>query len=281
MKPQLVKEIRDKDGNLVKTVEPEVVRQVISKETSETFLSILETVVSQGTGKNAYIEGYRVGGKTGTAQKIIPGGGYSSSEYIASFMGVAPVNDPKLVCLVVVDSPQGLYFGGQVAAPAFKNIIRDSLRYMQVPAQVEENKIGGSAIVKKTLPNTINMSTADAVSLLKSSEFKVDIIGSGTKVKAQLPAAGSSYQQGSKVILYTSIPAAGEKPETVAAPDLTGRTVGEVIELTKMLNLNFEVQGSGKVVRQEPVPGTQVPIGAKITVIMEPESQTAMEQFGP
>jgi len=281
MKPQLVKEIRDKDGNLVKTIEPEVLRQVISKETSEVFLGILETVVSQGTGKNAYIEGYRVGGKTGTAQKIIPGGGYSSSEYIASFMGVAPVNDPKLVCLVVVDSPQGVYFGGQVAAPAFKNIIRDSLRYMQVPAQVEEDKIGGSGVVKKTLPDTIDLNITEAVGLLKSLEFKVDIIGDGTKVKAQLPVAGSSYQQGSKVVLYTSIPAAGDKPETVAVPDLTGRTIGEVIELTKMLNLNFEVQGSGKVVRQEPVPGTQVPAGDKIIVIMEPESQTAMEQFGP
>lgn len=281
MKPQLVKEIRDKEGNLVKTIEPEIVRQVISKKTSEVFLGILETVVSQGTGKNAYIEGYRVGGKTGTAQKIIPGGGYSSSEYIASFMGVAPVNDPKLVCLVVVDSPQGVYFGGQVAAPAFKNIIRDSLRYMQVPAQVEEDKIGGSGVVKKTLPNTVDMNLTDAVNLLKKLEFKVDIIGDGTKVKAQLPAAGNSYQQGSKVVLYTSIPAAGERPETVAVPDLTGKTIGEVIELTKMLNLNFEVQGSGKVIQQEPIPGTQIPIGDKIIVIMEPESQTAMEQFGP
>lgn len=281
MKPQLVKEIRDKEGNLVKAIEPEIVRQVISKKTSEVFLSILETVVSQGTGKNAYVEGYRIGGKTGTAQKIIPGGGYSSSEYIASFMGVAPVNDPKLVCLVVVDSPQGVYFGGQVAAPAFKNIIRDSLRYMQVPVQVEEDKISGSGVVKKTLPNTVDMNLTDAVNLLKKLEFKVDIIGDGTKVKVQLPAAGGSYQQRSKVVLYTSIPAVGESPETVAVPDLTGKTIGEVIELTKMLNLNFEVQGSGKVIRQEPVPGTQIPIGDKIIVIMEPESQTAMEQFGP
>jgi penicillin-binding protein 2B len=152
---------------------------------------------------------------------------------------------------------------------------------MQVPVQVEEDKISGSGVVKKTLPNTVDMNLTDAVNLLKKLEFKVDIIGDGTKVKVQLPAAGGSYQQRSKVVLYTSIPAVGESPETVAVPDLTGKTIGEAIELTKMLNLNFEVQGSGKVIRQEPVPGTQIPIGDKIIVIMEPESQTAMEQFGP
>ncbi|PKM89489.1 MAG: stage V sporulation protein D [Firmicutes bacterium HGW-Firmicutes-12] len=281
MKPQLVKEIRDNEGNLVETIEPEVVRQVVSKETSEVFLSILETVVSQGTGKNAYIEGYRVGGKTGTAQKIIPGGGYSSSQYIASFMGVAPVNDPKLVCLVVIDSPEGIYFGGQIAAPAFKNIMRDSLRYLQVTVQVEADKISGEGLQSVTLPDMVDMNITDAVKQLNKLKFKVDVIGDGTQVKAQLPLAGSSYQEGSKVVLYTSIPAAGDSPETVATPDLTGKSISEVIELTGMLNLNFEVQGNGKVVRQEPVPGMQVPIGDKIIVIMEQETQSVMEQYGP
>jgi stage V sporulation protein D (sporulation-specific penicillin-binding protein) len=281
MKPQLVKEVRDKEGNLVRTIEPEIVRQVISRETSETFLEILETVVSQGTGKNAYIEGYRVGGKTGTAQKIIPGGGYSTSEYIASFMGAAPVNDPKLVCLVVVDSPKGSFYGGTVAAPAFKNIVRDTLRYLQVPAQVEGAQIAGQGVKTVNLPNVAGLSVTEAVRQLSNAKFKPETIGEGTQVKVQLPQGGSAYQEGSRVILYTSIPSAGNNPETVAAPDLTGKTIGEVIELTEMLNLSFEVQGSGRVVRQEPVPGVQVPVGSKIIVILEEETQPAMEEISP
>lgn len=277
MKPQLVKEIRDKEGNLVKAVEPEVVRQVISKETSETFLEILETVVSQGTGKNAYIEGYRVGGKTGTAQKIIPGGGYSTSEYVASFLGVAPVNDPRVVCLVVVDSPKGSFYGGSVAAPAFKNIVRDTLRYMQVPVQVDGAMITGQGVKTAELPDTQGLSVTDALNQLTKAKFKPEIVGEGTQVKVQIPQGGASFQEGSRVILYTSIPAAGNNPETVAVPDLTGKTIGEVIELTGMLNLSFEVQGSGKVVRQEPVPGVQVPVGSRIIVVLEEETQPTLE----
>lgn len=281
MKPQIVKEIRDKDGNLVQTIEPERVRQVVSKETSETLLEILESVVSDGTGRNAYIEGYRAGGKTGTAQKIIPGGGYSSNEFVASFMGVAPANDPQVVALVIVDTPQGIYFGGQVAAPVFKNVIRDTLRYLQVPAQVTPEQISGNTKESIVVPNLTEMSVPNAVTQLQKMKLSVDVIGDGTKVKAQLPLAGNRLSPGKKVILYTSIPAAGSNPETVVVPDLTGKTVAEVNELTRLLNLNFELQGSGEVVSQEPVPGIQLPVGSKITVFLEPQAKTAMEQYGP
>jgi len=281
MKPQVVKEIRDKDGNLVKTIEPEVIRQVISQETSSTLMGILETVVSQGTGRNAYIEGYRVGGKTGTAQKILPGGGYSTSEYIGSFLGGAPVNDPQVVALVVVDAPQGIYFGGQVAAPAFKNIVHDALRYMQVPAQVEPGKIANNELKKVILPNLTGMDSKNAVSILEKSKLKVDILGNGTKVKAQLPLAGSELYEGGKVVIYTSVPASGQNPETVVVPDLTGKSVGEIKEITKLLNLNFLIQGSGVVVKQEPEPGIQVPVGSNLTIVMEPQAGSTFEPFGP
>lgn len=280
MKPQLVKEIRDKDGNLVKTIEPEVVRQVISQKTSRTMLDILETVVSEGTGANAYVEGYRAGGKTGTAQKIKPGGGYSTSEYIGSFLGVAPVNDPRLVVLVVVDSPQGVYYGGQVAAPAFRNIVRDTLRYLQVDAQVEAEKISNKQ-EKVNVPSFVGLSANDAAGKARKQNFKVEVVGDGTTVKAQLPLAGSQMLKGGKVILFTSIPAAEGQPETVAVPDLTGKTVGDVRELVKMLNLSFELVGSGVVVRQEPEPGIQVPVGSKITVYLEPQNQAAFEHISP
>lgn len=281
MKPQLVKEIRDKDGNLIESIEPEVVRQVISEDTAKTFLSILETVVSEGTGKTAYIEGYRVGGKTGTAQKIIPGGGYSTSEYIPSFLGVAPVNDPQIAVLVVVDSPQGAYYGSQVAAPAFKNIVHDTLRYLLVPVQLEPEKISGQDEKPVLVPNLVGMGLKEATAKLGGLKLKADIVGDGTQVKVQLPLAGSEVKSGSKVFLYTSIPAAENSPETIAVPDLTGKTAGEVMELTKFLNLSFEIQGSGVVVRQEPEPGQQIPVGSKITIYMEPQSQSVLEPLGP
>ncbi len=281
MKPQLVKEVRDKEGNVVKTVEPEKIRQVISKDTSRSVMSILETVVSAGTGRNAYVEGYRVGGKTGTAQKIIPGGGYSTSEYIGSFMGVAPVNDPQVVCLVVVDAPQGTYFGGQIAAPAFKNIVRDTLRYLQVPAQVEPEKLAENQVKSVVVPDVVAKEQNEAVRQLEKLKLTVDVVGNGTKIKVQLPVAGSQLPESGKVILYTSMPAQGDNPESVVVPDFTGKTVGEVQELARLLNLNFELQGSGVVVQQEPVPGDQVPVKSKIIVIMEPKSKSTLEPVGP
>ncbi len=281
MKPQLVKEIKDKDGNLIETIEPEKVRQVISQETSKTLMEILETVVSQGTGKNAFIEGYRVVGKTGTAQKIIPGGGYSSSEYVSSFLGAAPVNDPKVAALVVIDTPQGAYYGGVIAAPAFKNVVEDTLRYLQVPAQVQPDKIAGGRAKTVILQNLEGKELDETLSILKQSNLKADIVGTGSVVKAQMPLPGSTVQEGSKVLLYTSIPAAENCPESVVVPDFTAMTVGEVKELTRVLNLNFEIRGSGVVVRQEPEPYIQVEVGSKVIVFLEQPASSAVEPLSP
>lgn len=281
MKPQIVQEIRDREGNLVRKIEPEVVRQVISPETARQVMSILESVVSEGTGRNAYVEGYRVGGKTGTAQKILPGGGYSTSEYIASFLGVAPVNDPRLVCLVIVDSPQGVYYGGQVAAPAFRDIIRDSLRYLQVPAQIEPEKIAGSDLNTLVLPDLVDKDLDDAVKILSSKKLIAEVLGDGTKVKAQLPFAGTKVAENSKVVLYTSVPAEGSNPETVVVPDFTGKNIAEVKEEAGMLNLNFNILGSGIVVRQEPEPGQQIPVGNVITLYMEAQTEDVLQPIGP
>lgn len=281
MKPQIVQEIRDREGNLVKTIEPEVVRQVIAPETARQVMSILESVVSEGTGKNAYLEGYRVGGKTGTAQKVIPGGRYSTSEYIGSFLGVAPVNDPRMVCLVVVDSPQGVYYGGQVAAPAFKNIMRDGLRYLQVQAQINPEKITGNKQKTRELPSLLGMDISKAIKVLSNYKLKAEVVGKGTTVKAQLPLAGTKVVEDSKVVLYSSIPAKGAEPETVVVPDFTGKNMAEVKELAGMLNLNFEIQGSGEVVRQEPEPGKQIPLGSKISIYMESRVEDALQPIGP
>ncbi len=131
MKPYVVKEILSKQGDIVKKVEPVVVRRVISERTAARMRKILIGVIENGTGKLAKGPDFTAGGKTGTAQKIEPNGAYSHSKYVASFIGFAPAEDPQLVVVVMVDEPRGYYFGGVVSAPAFKNVVSDTLKYLQ------------------------------------------------------------------------------------------------------------------------------------------------------
>ncbi len=130
IKPQIVREIKNKDGAMVKSFAKEGLGQVISNEVSVEVKEVLESVVANGTGKNAAIEGYRIGGKTGTAQKVGPGG-YMPGKYIASFIGFAPADKPQIVFLVAIDEPEGIYYGGQIAAPVFKNVMQDVLPYIK------------------------------------------------------------------------------------------------------------------------------------------------------
>jgi len=132
MKPRIVKEIQDKNGGLVKSFKPVTVKRVISESTASTMKEILEGVVERGTGKKAKLSEYMAGGKTGTAQKIEANGTYSHSNFVASFMGFAPVDNPKIAVIICVDEPRGIYYGGSVAAPAFKKISESILRYLKV-----------------------------------------------------------------------------------------------------------------------------------------------------
>ena len=152
--PQLVRQVKDKDGNIIQDFEVKEVRRVISEETSKTVCELLESVVAEGTGSRAYIPGYRVGGKTGTAQKAGVGG-YLAGKYVASFIGMAPVNDPQLVALVVIDEPQGYpYQGGQIAAPVFKAVVEDTLHYMGVVSQFSDEE---EKAAEEESKNTVNV----------------------------------------------------------------------------------------------------------------------------
>lgn len=132
VKPHIVKAVQDKQGEIIKSFEPPLVRRVVSKETAAIMRDILSGVVSDGTGKLAEVEGYKVAGKTGTSQKIEPNGTYSHSKFIASFVGFAPVGDPKIAVVVMLDAPKPFYYGGVVAAPVFKRVAKDVLRYLEI-----------------------------------------------------------------------------------------------------------------------------------------------------
>ncbi|GAA0294232.1 stage V sporulation protein D (sporulation-specific penicillin-binding protein) [Gracilibacillus halotolerans] len=187
-------------GELVAEKEPEMKRRVISQNTSEQIRDALEHVVALGTGRSAFVEGYRLGGKTGTAQKVGPDGGYMENNHIVSFIGFAPANDPEIVVYVAVDNPKGVVqFGGVVAAPIVGTIISDSLRALDVPKQEDgiEKDYQWPEEPLVEIPDLIGLETKELQSYYFN--FQIDTVGDGNVILDQAPAAGEKVEQGSKI----------------------------------------------------------------------------------
>lgn len=198
-------------GEVVSENAPTLVRQVISEETSKQVRSALESVVANGTGGNAFIDGYRVGGKTGTAQKVI-NGRYSKSEHIVSFIGFAPADDPQIVVYTAVDNPKGIQFGGVVAAPIVRNILEDALEYMKVPPRkdqvVKKYKYGEIPIV--TVPDLVGHTSQEIYEDLNMN-FNLAKSGAGNVVINQAPKAGARVERGSTIRIYMGSEAEAEE----------------------------------------------------------------------
>lgn len=272
VKPHLVKQIIDNNGKVIKKFEPEVVRRVISEETAHQLCLILEGEVTVGTGLNAYIEGYRVAGKTGTAQKIKPGGGYLTNEHVASFVGFAPAVNPRLVCMVVVDAPQGYpYFGGWVAAPVFKNIMQDALHYLEVPMyKSPENDKTLEKVEDVLVPDVVNLPMAEAISLLNARGLKVKVSGNGNIVWQQTPQPRTKLQPGTQVIISMSPFDKDNKDGEVTIPDLQGKSMREVAKILSDLGLHLIPEGYGLAYEQSPAAGKVVTRGSSIKVKFQP-----------
>ncbi|NLF46063.1 MAG: stage V sporulation protein D [Syntrophomonadaceae bacterium] len=269
IKPHLVKQVIDNEGQVIKNNEPQIVRRVISAETAATLAGILEGVVTDGTGKNAYIEGYRVAGKTGTAQKVAPTGGYMSSEYVASFLGFAPADKPQLACIVVVDAPQGYpYYGGWVAAPPFREILKDSLRYLEVPAQGLTNKEDSREQV--LVPDVVNLPLAEAISTINNRGLHVKVSGTGNIVWQQTPKPQTKIYRGSQVIISLSPFEAGEQNGEVTVPDLQGKSMKEVARILADLGLHLLPEGYGLAYEQIPEAGKVITGGSSVKVNFQP-----------
>lgn len=200
--PYVVKRIVEPEtGEVIQENDPVVVRQVISEDTSEQVRLALESVVALGTGRNAYIEGYRVGGKTGTAQKV-NNGAYMVGNYIVSFIGFLPADDPKVVVYVAVDNPKGItQFGGTVAAPIAKSILEDAIVALDIPKSDDEiDKIYQWYETKyEELPDVVGFSLKEATKEL--DDFEVEVEGEGTKVVSMSPEGGTKVAVGSTVRL--------------------------------------------------------------------------------
>lgn len=188
-------------NTVVKQVKPEKVRSVISKETSDQVRFALENVVAHGSGRNAYIDGYRVGGKTGTAQKV-KDGSYMVGNYILSFMGFLPADDPEVVLYVAIDNPKGVVqYGGTVAAPVARNVLLDCIDALNIEKRSggydKTYKYGDTKTAK--IPDVVGMKVSEAMEHLGS--FEVEFTGKGDTVLEQTPEAGTSVSEGSTVRL--------------------------------------------------------------------------------
>ncbi len=207
MEPRLVSGLADNDGNIVETFDPAFKRQVVSQSTSMEVRLMMESVVFNGSGKEAYIPGYRVGGKTGTAEKLVDGA-YDEDRVIASFIAVAPVNDPKLAILVVIDEPEKSHFGSLTAAPLAKEIIEKSLIRMAVEPVFTEAELEIMNNDLLLVPDLNGMDAEDALAKLESMGLRCEIvpeienIDDTHKVLEQYPYAGFEAREGYSVIIY-------------------------------------------------------------------------------
>lgn len=207
MQPRLVKAYTDNKGNITKKIEPKKVRQVISKETSKEMLSIMNSVVTEGGGKIAYLSGYRLGGKTGTAQKVI-GGRYAEGKYVCSFVGVAPTDDPKIVVLAIVDEPTGVSaFGSTTAGPIIKEVMSNTLKYLGVKAEYTKEEKAENVKDKVEVPNVVGLTIGEAVQVLEEANLEANLdtdvdIPKNTKITDMFPKAGISVNEGSLISLY-------------------------------------------------------------------------------
>lgn len=238
MKPHIVKEIKNSDG-VVKSYEPEVVNRVISQETSDKMREILESVVSTpgATGKNAYVKGRRIGGKTATSEKIPRG----TDARIASFMGFAPANDPEIVCLIVLDEPQvDNKYGGTIAAPIAGELIDEILDYLGIEKQYSDGEKPDETI---EIPDVRGLSADEAKKKIVDAGLKYTISGdSSLDIEAQLPKPGVMVDKSSLVVLYTD---ETDSEKNVTVPSLKGLSVESARERLLTSNLNFEIAGAG------------------------------------
>ncbi len=262
LEPHIIKsKSNPQTGEVTKMNEVKKIRDVITPETAKAVSGYLEQVVSDqdiGTGRNAYIPGYRVAGKTGTAEKTgtvnAEGNAYDKTRAVVSFIGYAPADDPKVAIFFMIDEPNDPNAGGgSAAAPFVKEIMSQTLEYMGVPKQFSNTEIQSetaeteenSATLKVTSPNLIKMNLEDAKSKLLDEGIAYEQIGSGTTVLEQYPTAGSAMYAGQKIYLLT------ENKDEMNVPDLTGLSLRDAVDILALLDVSISTKGSGFVSAQK------------------------------
>ena len=267
MKPRIVKQVTNTDTGSTTEIETTQVRQVISKQTATEVKSMMESVVTEGTGKHAAVSGYAIGGKTGTSE---PTESNKDEGYVASYVAISPVEDTQVVLLLTLYDPQGKsYQGGQVAGPVVSQMLSEILPYLGVPSDnTVTNSTDSSNLI--TVPDIRNKTVAEAEKTLKDAGFTtktyVDGDSNTTLVEDQMPKPGSSLPKNSIIILYGQ----GNTASTsVTVPDLKGMSASQATNTLKAKNLNISIEGSGTVITQDYSKDEQVPEGSIIKVTLK------------
>lgn len=250
MRPYLLKEAVSPDGTVLYRTSPKVVSTPISEETSLTMRKLLEDVVAVGGAKNARIPGYRIGGKTGTAQ-VYKDGRIVRNIHIGSFLGFAPADDPRIALLVIVDEADTpVDYGGTTAAPFARQILEDVLPYLGYqPDEGEDSE-------PVQVPDVTGQPLWEARRTLSSMGLKVLDDGGSGSVTAQMPSAGATLRNGGQMMLYTYDEALPETETLVCVPDVSGKSIASAALLLRQRGLEMEIDGSGFAVSQEPAAGS-------------------------
>ena len=273
MRPWIVRAVVDPQGNTVRALKPEAIRRVMSPETARTLTQFLQGAVERGTGENAQVEGVQVAGKTGTAQKSVEGGrGYAPGQFVSSFVGFLPAEDPKILCLVTVDTPRGVYYGSQVAAPTFKRImdrvlsLRDCSVSQELREALEPKEYEAPALVgvkeRVIVPNVRGLSLQQAEEALSAKGLVGVYKTRDGRVYGQWPVENTEVAPGTKVWL-TSAPEQRKRDRPFdraqgKLPNVVGLSFREAIRRLTSLGVDVSVRGKGSVKRQRPRAGTRV-----------------------
>ncbi|MCC2686083.1 MAG: stage sporulation protein, partial [Paenibacillaceae bacterium] len=253
MQPHVVKQVLDpKTHEPVQSFEPTMIRQVVSEATAKKVSGYLEQVVSDkeiGTGRNAAVDGYRVAGKTGTANLVDPGGsGYAEGKWVTSFIGYAPVEDPKLLVTIIAVEPElhgDFHLGSNVAPPAFKEIVSESLRYMGIPTNNQQQDVAQEVESKSVaVPDLTGMSSADAGKKAKETGLTVQSFGKGASIIRQYPAPGTQIGSNERIYVVT------QEEGDFSYPNLTGKSLRDALEICSFLHIPCSTTGEGYVTDQ-------------------------------
>lgn len=268
MTPYVVSKIVDPNGNVVKTTEPNARRQVISEETSEMMRGVLESVVNTKGGSNAYIKGYKIGGKSGTSQKQDENNAQKREDlYVSSYVGFAPADDPEIIMLVMVDEPMGKeYYGSLVAAPVVSNVFKEALPYLGYYPEYTEEELAEMDI---TVPSVQGRNVDMAKKTLEQLGLQVSVLGTGNTVITQVPSIASSIPRNGKIILYTE---ENQETQYTTVPNIIGKPVDEVNRILTEADLNFKLgdgashNSSSVAFSQNYGEGCVVPVGTIVEV---------------
>lgn len=278
VQPHVVSKITDSKGNVIKTVDKKIKRQVISDDTSKKMNEYLEYNTERQGATAGYISGYKVAGKTGTTEKrgVTKVESSFSEDYISSFCGYAPADDPQIAMLVFFDTPDGdAYYGSQVSSPVFINIMSEVLPYLDVKTSYTDEELG---YVDASAGDYTGVSVDEAKTAVESDGFTATVKGNGSTVISQIPTVSSGLQKGGSIVLYTD---SDSQSETVSVPSLIGLSPDEVNDVASAYGLNVSFSGattsSGTSSSQNVEAGTSVSPGTVITVSFADSSSTLNE----